>query len=97
MRSSSPGFWWIPQSLFPAMKHEGTSIVRPENVCSSAVFLPLVVHRYHCNPPWKPVRPNSALYTFNSSSGSQRQAAIAAAEGISGATVSAMPFASDIT
>lgn len=48
--------------------------------------------RYHCRPPWNPVRRNSSLYTRSSSSGSHWQAAISAADGIIGATVSAMPW-----
>ena len=29
--SSAPGLWYVPQSLFPAMKQQGTSIVRLHN------------------------------------------------------------------
>src|SRR5262245_16451359 len=42
-------------------------------------------------PPWKPVRLYSVLYTARSASGSQVWAALSVAEGISGATVSAIP------
>ncbi len=34
--SSRPGFWNGPQSALPAMKVDGTSIVRPEKICKSA-------------------------------------------------------------
>jgi len=61
MRSNSPGFWYTPQSLAPAMKHEGTSIVRPEKSSRSSAFSPPVPQRYHCSPPWKPVRANASL------------------------------------
>ena len=36
------------------MKQDGTSIVRPEKISSSALNLPLVRQRYHCRPPWNP-------------------------------------------
>src|SRR5206468_3920804 len=35
------------QSLLPAMNMHGTSIVRPENSCSSRLSLPPVEQRYH--------------------------------------------------
>ncbi len=63
------------------MKHAGTSILRPAKVCRSAALRPLVRQRYHCRPPWKPVRSNSAVKTRSSSSGSHWQAAIAAGRG----------------
>ena len=81
-----------PQSLLPAMNSDGTSIVRPANSWISALSWPRVARRYHCRPPWNPVRLYSALYTASSSSGSHVQAAIAVAEGIAGATVSAIPW-----
>ena len=31
-------------------------MVRPDQVCSSAMNAPEVPQRYHCRPPWKPVR-----------------------------------------
>ena len=43
--SSTPGFWYEPQSLLPAMKQAGTSTVRPENVRSSASVLGSVPRR----------------------------------------------------
>jgi len=52
----APGFWWMPQSLVPAMKQDGTSIVRPENSCISAANAGEIAQRYHCSPPWNPVR-----------------------------------------
>ena len=61
MRSKSPGFWYTPQSLRPAMNIDGTSMVRPDISRHSAVCSALVMQRYHCNPPWKPVRAYSAL------------------------------------
>ena len=60
MRCSSPGFWNMPQSLAPAMKQAGTSMRRPACACNSATQGGCVLQRYHCSPPWKPVRPNSA-------------------------------------
>ena len=38
----------------------GTSMARPENRASSAEWTGLVAQRYHCSPPWKPVRAYSA-------------------------------------
>src|SRR5450631_4821105 len=49
------------QSCLPEMKQEGTSILRPEYVSSSALNAPEVPQRYHCSPPWNPVRAYSAL------------------------------------
>ena len=68
------------------MKQAGTSMVRPAKVRSSVASRPLVMHRYHCRPPWKPVRSKASLNTRSSASGSQVQASIAAGDGISGAT-----------
>ena len=60
MRSSAPGLWRMPQSDEPAMKHDGTSIVRPAKSCISATYFAPVMQRYHWSPPWKPLRPYSA-------------------------------------
>ena len=38
------------------MKIDGTSIVRPENSCSSLSKAPSVRERYQLSPPWKPLR-----------------------------------------
>ena len=35
------------------MNRDGTSMVRPENSCSSTLSLPPVAQRYHCRPPLK--------------------------------------------
>src|SRR3990167_4513526 len=59
--SMAPGAWWMPQSLRPAMKVAGTSIVRPAKTSSSPLKRPPVRTRYQLSPPWKPVRPYSLL------------------------------------
>jgi len=51
----------MPQSLLPAMKVAGTSMVRPENTSCSASNRPDVRTRYQLSPPWKPVRAYSPL------------------------------------
>ena len=51
----------ITQVAYPEMKADGTSMVRPDQVCSSGTNAPEVPQRYHCRPPWNPVRPYSAL------------------------------------
>ena len=95
--SSWPERWCTPQSLAPAMKQAGTAMVQPENSLSSAEYVGVVPTRYDCRPPWNPVRAYSALYTRSSSSRSHRHAATSSADGISGATVSAMPWLRSIT
>jgi len=74
------------------MNADRTSIVRPAKSCSSPMNCGCVAHRYQLRPPWKPVRAYSSLYTFSSSSVSHWHAAISSADGISGATVSAIPL-----
>ena len=78
-------------SLLPDMKHERTSMLRPENTASSAAFRPLVSQRYHCRPPWK----SRFVRTRRCTPGVLRRSAIgmprsARAEGICDATVCAM-------
>ena len=41
----------VAQSLAPEMKHEGTSMVRPENSVSSEMYRAPVAQRYHWRPP----------------------------------------------
>ncbi len=59
----SPRSWghlrWTPQSLLPALKHDGTSILRPAKSASSASHCGSTRARYQLSPPWKPVRTNS--------------------------------------
>jgi hypothetical protein len=43
------------------MNADGTSMVRPAKSSRSALGAPTVRQRYHCRPPWKPVRAYSAL------------------------------------
>ena len=45
MRSIAPGVWYMPQSLVPAMNNDGTSMVRPENVCISPMLFGSVPRR----------------------------------------------------
>ena len=49
------------QSLAPAMKQEGWSMVRPENSARSALGAPAVRQRYQLRPPWKRVRAKLSL------------------------------------
>ena len=72
------------------MKQAGTWIFLPAWRARSSLNCPVVRHRYHCSAAWKPLRSNASAYTASSSPVSQRQAAIASAEGNSGETVSAI-------
>src|SRR5579871_2308625 len=58
--SNTPARWYVPQSCRPEMKQDGTSMVRPDQSWSSLLNMPVVPVRYHCRPPWNPVREYSA-------------------------------------